>query len=291
LTCAEYRSRYLSAHADGELGPEELSAAEAHVGGCEQCRGLLGDERALKKLVRMHAGAVRSPTDLRIAIRGAMERATDSEARTSGRLSALRRSRLRWRSPAVWVPTALAAGIALIVLVPRMLDEGLDAPTAGPIITAPGKGAQSPGSVPEFDIAIAALEQSNQRFEPNVPSGSFAEISNAYLKANMPAIVLNFNPAGFKLVGGRLDELPDGRLVTRTFYRGELGSILCNRFQARGMEAPPGAGHKSGEHHYYNYRGYSICVSFDAAGRFVCVIVSDVPYETFMRRVMFAAGY
>ncbi|MGH7949804.1 MAG: hypothetical protein ACREQF_11300, partial [Candidatus Binataceae bacterium] len=91
---------------------------------------------------------------------------------------------------------------------------------------------------------------------------------------------------GFTLVGGRLDRLPDGRIVTRTFYRGDRGVILCSRFQANGMEAPPHAAREVEGHYYYSYRGYSICVSFDAVGRFVCLLVSNVPLKTFVQDVV-----
>ncbi len=286
MNCAEYIENFLAAHADGELEGDELRAAELHLAGCAKCRGLLADERALKALLRSKVGVLRTPAELRATLRSALDAADGpDESREGSRLGRPARSRLKLHSPGVWVPLALAAGIALFMLVPRALYRETPAMVSQATATLQPVPL-TPGGVPEFDIAIASLEQFNRRFEPNVPSDSFGNISDAFLRAKMPGLVLNFRPSGFMLIGGRLDRLPDGRLVTRTYYRGDRGVILCSRFLAKGMQAPPNLDHEVAGHYYYRYRGYSISVSFDATDKFVCVLVSNVQLKTFTRDVI-----
>ncbi|MGH7864131.1 MAG: anti-sigma factor family protein [Candidatus Binataceae bacterium] len=283
MNCADYIENFLAAHADGELDGGELRAAEEHLARCAKCRELLAQERAIKELVRARVGVVRTPAELRAALRSALDSVDAGDA--PGRV----RAGVKLRSPGVWVPLALAAGIALFMLVPRALYRPSET-LIGQATETPNQVPLTAGGVPEFDVAIAAIETFNARFEPNVPSDSFGHISNAFLRAKMPGLVLNFMPAGFKLIGGRLDRMPDGRVVTRTFYRGERGLILCSRFRAEGMQPPSNLDHEVEGHYYYGYRGYSICLSFDAAGRFVCLLVSSVPLQPFVQDVILGPG-
>jgi len=291
LNCADYIENFLAAHADGELVGDELRAAQEHVAQCAKCRELLAQERALKALVRTRVGVLRTPAELRATLRSALDSADGVQAGAGGGDFGSRSAgRLKLRSPGVWVPLAVAAAIALFMLVPRALYRQTETVISQATAT-PQAVPLTPGGVPEFDIAIATIEQFNRRFEPNVTSDSFGHISDAFMRAKMPGLVLNFMPAGFKLVGGRLDRLPDGRLVTRTYYRGELGVILCSRFLANGMQAPPNLDHEVQGYYYYRYRGYSICVSFDAAGKFACVLLSNLPLKTFVQDVLAPSGH
>lgn len=286
MNCADYIENFLAAHADGELVGDELRAAEGHIAQCAKCRELLAQERALKALVRTRVGVLRTPAELRATLRSALDSADGAQGGAGGGdFSRRGGGRLKLRSPGVWVPLAVAAGIALFMLVPRALYRQTETVISRATAT-PQAVPLTPGGVPEFDIAIATIEQFNRRFEPNVPSDSFGHISDAFLGAKMPGLVLNFKPAGFKLIGGRLDRLPDGRLVTHTYYRGELGVILCSRFLASGMPTPPNMDHEVEGDYYYSYRGYSISVSFDAMDKFVCVLVSDVPLQVFVQDVI-----
>src|SRR5579863_6956419 len=94
LNCGEYIDEYLAAHADGELSMRERRAADEHVGGCSRCRAQLADERALKALIRQHAGAVKTPGGVRLQIRAAL--AEIGNFRDGGRETAMRRAATAW---------------------------------------------------------------------------------------------------------------------------------------------------------------------------------------------------
>ena len=43
-----------------------------------------------------------------------------------------------------------------------------------------------------------------------------------------------------------------------------------------------------GEHHYYQYRGYSVCLSYPRGG-FICILVSQRPMKEFVQDVIESA--
>ena len=91
-----------------------------------------------------------------------------------------------------------------------------------------------------FDIAIDHYAQFVEHFEPNVKSDSPADISDAYMDHQLPGFLWNFQQSGYKLIGGRLDRLPDGSPVAYTFYRGDTGTILCTYMKSHGLQPPDG---------------------------------------------------
>ena len=84
--------------------------------------------------------------------------------------------------------------------------------------------AESRNSIPRSPIS----QKFDHHFNPNVPSNSYGDIAGAYVDAHMPGYIWNFNSSGLRLVGGRLDKLPDGRTVTFTFYKGEGNSLAVH---------------------------------------------------------------
>ena len=199
MNCREYIERLLSAHADGELTGAELRDAEAHVASCKECAARLRDERTLKSLVHQHAGAVETPSAVRAKLlvllaeeaargEGAMASGSDSHrgpTRERG-LRALRR-------PAIWIPMSIAAAFALALYGAR--DGTLPARQV--------KVVYHPGGNPDFDTAVAYFEKFNHHFDPNVPSRTYGEVAGAYVDAQMPGYIWNFNSSGLTLVGGQ----------------------------------------------------------------------------------------
>jgi hypothetical protein len=142
------------------------------------------------------------------------------------------------------------------------------------------------GAVPAFDAAIARYEHFDAHFVPNVPSSSPADISDAYLDHQMPGLLWNLQPSGYRLVGGRLDRLPDGSLAAFTFYRGEGTSILCAFMKAHGMQTPQGATQTVAGHSYYIYKGYRLCFSYYPRGDFISVLVSRNTMPNFVQDIL-----
>lgn len=270
MNCTEYITAYLSAHADGELSGDELRRAQEHAGGCARCSRRLAEERQLKALVRKHAGAAALPAHLRERL----SRALDEESH--GRAGGI----ARLRRPAVWIPVAIAASVAIaIVLVRGIAIE----PGGQPTHVAAHTG------VADFDYAIAKYDAFTRGFHPNVPSSSFAEVGEAYSDAHMPGFIWDFHRSGIDLRGGRLDKLPDGRKVTYTFYAGRGGSILCMRFRVPNLVPPPGAAQVMADHYFYRYGDYVVCASYSVLGDFTCLLVSRAPLDQMVQNIMIAS--
>ena len=145
-----------------------------------------------------------------------------------------------------------------------------------------------PGGNPDFDTAIAYFEKFNHHFDPNVPSRTYSEVAGAYVDAKMPGYIWNFNSSGLKLVGGRIDKLPDQRPATFTFYQGANASLLCTRYKVTEFNPPAGPVREIDGHLFYSYYGYSICYSYSPIGRFVCLLITRQPVKQLLDSVEFA---
>jgi hypothetical protein len=310
VDCKEYISEYLAAHADNELTAQERHAAEDHLGGCPGCRARLADERALKALVRQHVGIVKTPADVRRSIRAALAEVSErgflgwNRRDSFGAIASARQAaepvdkRLaRLNRPWMW------ASVAASILVLVVLIAGLDMFS---------RRASREILVPAFDRAISKFALFERDFEPNVPSDAFSDhdgisyawvvdrdsltplsdkvddVVRAYREADMPADIYHFEQSGYGLAGGRLERLPDGRLVTYTLYAGYQGNILSICYRNARMAAPVGAVYASGEHSFYDYMGYSICLTFYPTGHFVSILISRQPLQQLVRTVTLA---
>ena len=138
--------------------------------------------------------------------------------------------------------------------------------------------------LPSTSLSITT-SSSSSHFEPNIKSNAPADISDAYMEHELPGFVWNFQRVGYKLIGGRVDHLTDGTPVAYTFYRGDNGTILCTYMKSHGLQPPPGelqqpdqpSGY-AGEHHYYQYKGYRVCLSYPRSGC-ICILVTQQPMQ------------
>jgi hypothetical protein len=287
VECGTYIEQYLSAHADGELTGEELRAAEEHVAHCDECRQLLAEERALKRTLHDRLATLKAPAQVRDRIRTALdaELARESAAPAAG---SRRPSRSRWMRPAVWVPSAIAAllivGLAVWKMTNRPAPQYAAVEPQKPAAQPTPQEATAAGSIPMFDVAVRHIESFDRKFQPNVPSDSPADISDAYLNHKMPGYLWNFGPGGYRLVGGRLEQLPNGKMAAFTYYHGDRDSILCTYMHAPGP-LPGGALHEGDAHSYYVYKGYSICISRYPRGDFICLLITRSPMDQFMETI------
>ena len=278
MDCGTYIENYLSAHADGELAGEELRAAEEHVAGCHECRESLEAERALKRLLHDHLSNLKTPNEVRSRILMALDREPTTTVRAEPRPTIRSGSRVRWLRPQIWIPGAIAA--LLLIAVTRLRTVS----PPGHEETTPLEEVTATEAVPIFDMAGHHLDSFQRKFEPNVPSGSAGEISGAYLDHKMPGYLWNFGPEGYQMQGGRLETMPDGRGAALTYYRGDKGGILCTYMHYDGP-FPGGAINEGGDHTFYVYKGYSICLSKYPRGDFVCILISRRPMDEFMQTV------
>jgi hypothetical protein len=274
VDCTSYIEKYLSAHVDGELSAAELREVEEHLAGCVNCRARFAEERAVKALLRERAEMRRTPPIVRgsiLAALDAVDAADASNAAGRDRDRADGDDRTGWfsiRRARVWVPTAIAA-MAVFAFV---------------ILHGAG-GPPSAHAIPPFDVAIEHYEHFDQRFEPNIKSTLPADLSDAYMDHQLPGFLWNFQHIGYKLMGGRIDRLEDGSSVAYTFYRGDNGPILCTYMKSHGLQPPGGEIQEIGGHHCYQYKGYSVCLSYPH-GDFICILVSRRPMKEFMQDIV-----
>ncbi|MBV8056073.1 MAG: zf-HC2 domain-containing protein [Deltaproteobacteria bacterium] len=167
-------------------------------------------------------------------------------------------------------------------------------------------------SVPVFDFAIGRFNQLSQEFSPNVPAEAFRrddsayfawveesdplrhvsaelpDISASYEKMQMPPEFCDFAMAGYELVGGRIDRMPDGDPVTYTLYRNQVSSILSIGLKQR--FSVPHDGYWFDTHALYSYRGYSICLTIYPNGHFASIIVARMPMVELLRDIATSDG-
>ncbi len=282
MDCKTYIDKYLSAHVDGELSAEELREAEEHLAGCVNCRARFAEERAVKTLLRERAEMRRTPPMVRGSILAALDAIDSDDAKqVAGRgqdrsASADRGGFLSMRRARVWAPIAIAA-VAVFAFV----------------ILHGGRGTTPAQAIPPFDLAINNYAQFVEHFEPNLKASTPADLSDTYMEHQLPGFVWDFRQRGYKMVGARLDRMPDGSPVAYTFYRGDSGTILCTYMKSHGLRPPPGEAQDlgvdtsayGGEHHYYQYKGYSVCLSYPRTGC-ICILVSQHPMKQFVQDVV-----
>jgi Putative zinc-finger len=310
LDCRDYIDQYLSAHADNELTPSERRSVEDHLAGCAACRSRLADERTLKALVRQHSGIVKSPADVRLRIRAALGAMV--EANLAGGRSRDRHERSR---PFGEAPAGITRRIVSQARRVRVWGPVVAAATLiGLLVLFNGRTRQVRAE-PAFELAIAKCDSFARDFMPNVPAEAYSsesgsdfawvvntdpnkrvsdaleDVADSYMRANMPDNLYNFDGSGYVLDGGRVDHLPNGRPVTYTLYRGSGGSsdvILNICFKDPRMMLPVGAINWIETHSFYQYKGYSFCVTFYPTGHFVSIVVAHMPVAKLIRGVALA---
>ena len=88
------------------------------------------------------------------------------------------------------------------------------------------------------------------------------------------------------------------RPVAYTFYRGESGDDFVHLHEVARLRHPPPSGAARevadssfyGAHNYYQYRGYSICLSYPP-GDFMCVLISRRPMNQFVQDIVALAEF
>jgi Putative zinc-finger len=286
VNCEEYITNYLSAHADGELTPEEERAVAEHLGsgpsdGCAVCWARLAEERQLKMLIKRQAATVKTPQELRARIDAALDR-LDRGLGPRWVGAAVVRELGR---PRTWIPIAAAA----VLVVALFVGGGL--PGIHRSTRPPGDGISAIPAIEALDEAVYSYETFETAFRPNVPSHSLAAIATAYGEAEMPDLMWNFQFAGYGVVGGRIDRLPDGNPVTYTLYHGRDSDILCTRYKASDFAVPPNAIGEIHGHLLYEYKGYSLCVTVSEQGRFICVLTTSEPMDQLRHDISLARAF
>jgi hypothetical protein len=141
------------------------------------------------------------------------------------------------------------------------------------------------------DRSVSGHDDSNYAWvmERDSPmSGESEDLARSYREANVPEDIFDFAAAGYGLYGGRIEQLANSDQVTYTLYRGEKGQLLSVCLHAPGFAAPVGASYWVGQHTFYQYKGYSICLTFHPEGHFISILVAHEPAIDLLRDVTLA---
>jgi hypothetical protein len=247
----EYIERYLDPHASNEPSAEELLAISDHVASCKECESLLPTEHATRLMIQENVRVIPAPDALRQRILTSL----DAVDRAEARIARVR----RFSRPQLWVAAAsLAACLTLI------------------IFNLQKRSAESP----VFDAAIASYVDSERKFVPTVGIESTDDLAVALVNQFGVPLVWDFSSIGLTSQGGRIDKLPDGKVVAYSLYKGSKGSLLCIINRREAFRFPSGDQVVKGIH-IYRYKGYSIAVT-DRYSVF-CVMVTDLPIADLAR--------
>ena len=242
----EYIDQYLSAHADRELDGVELQAVTAHLETCPPCGVEFDRERELKRRLRQALAPTPAPAALRARIVAQLDRAPRAPRRYL-----------------LWAPAlALAAAAALVVI-----------------------RIQFPSHIPAaIDLAAAGYSQAMAQFAPTLSAATPVALAAKVSKqAGFTVGLWDFSPAGFKLVGSRVEHQAAGRVVIYTFYRGPEGSILCMLTPRAGLLVPANTVAPNGVHQFVSAGGLTYVIT--QAGSVLCVLVSRMSMPKMMEVV------
>ena len=250
------------------------------------------------KGISLRGDATRQPAFYTIRRQAAAPRnscnETASRTNSARRWLAIQLQRVRYLAPVGFVIIVLAASTVMFQANFRNMS-GQSAP-------------DYQKSIPAFDFAIDRFNQLSQWFSPNVPAEAFSpgdgayfawveesdplrhvsaelpDISASYEKVQMPPEFCDFALAGYELIGGRIDRMPDGEPVTYTLYRNQTNSILS--IGLKQQFSAPLDGYWFSTHALYSYRGYSICLTIYPVGHFASIIIARAPMVELLRDVV-----
>jgi anti-sigma factor RsiW len=257
VDCKEYIETLLTADTDGELTVEEAKAASEHLVICPECTQRLASERTLKAFVRRRIPIVATPENVRRQINSELDRPV--APRSGARLQMIR--------PAMrWAPMAIAAVLLVIILFARSSQKA---------------------EIPAFNQAVASYVAMQENFLPTVSPQSGTTLGQHYnewltQQIGMPLRAWPFDKIGYQFVGGKTGHLPDGRPIVYTVYSGPEGEIICGYHRDPHFVVPPG-GQTVSVHHFYRYKGMSICLSVE--GDMLCILTSRMPLDDFIRAI------
>jgi anti-sigma factor (TIGR02949 family) len=227
VQCAE--SLRVQAYFDGEVDAISAADIERHVANCGECRALLGDLERVRAALRKDLSVERAPLELRANIAQALDRESAAEV---PRLEVPRpaanprnrRVRSFWAGALGGVgATALAAGLAMFLLVPRLAN-----PLTDELVNAHVRSL-----MPAHLIDVVSTDR-------HTVKPWFAG------HADVSPVVADFESQGYRLVGGRVDYLDHQRSAVVVYQH---GAHVINVFSwAANGRTLPGNATRSGYH-------------------------------------------
>ena len=249
MPCAE--SLRVQAYFDAEVDAVSAADIERHIEHCAECRALLKDLEQVRSVLRRDSTYVRTPPELRANILRALdeeyaagapaaegpaaeETALDAErAPRAERVPGVKRKERAspaWRMRPFWAGalggvggTAIAATFAFMLLVPRLTNPLLDE-----LVSAHVRSL-----MPSHLIDVVSTDK-------HTVKPWFAG------HADVSPVVADFEPRGYRLIGGRVDYLDHQRSAVVVYQH---GAHVINVFSWAGHDrALPADTTRSGYH-------------------------------------------
>lgn len=191
----------LGAYRDKELSPEERRAVARHLEGCRTCSTALADDERIARSLRQ-LGRSPAPPHLAARIIAGIERSGSTSLASIGSQSKPRTRARDLGSMARYV-ASLAAACVLSMLATWWLVTG----------------SRQDADI-ERDVASAHIRSLIQDAQIQVASSDQHTVRPWFAgRADFSPDVKDLSPAGFSLIGGRLDYVADRRVVATVYTR------------------------------------------------------------------------
>jgi anti-sigma factor RsiW len=228
MQCAE--SLRVQAYFDAEVDALAAAEIERHIEHCAECKALLQDLEQVRLVLRRDSAYVRTPPELRARVMSVLDEEGAAEPQAARQVPASRRVASRRPPRSFWAGalggiggTALAAACAFFLLVPRFTNPLLDELM----------NAHERSLMPAHLIDVESTDK-------HTVKPWFAG------HADVSPVVADFEPQGYKLIGGRADYL-DGQRSAVVVY--QHGAHIINVFSWAGAgHGPPSNVNRNGYH-------------------------------------------
>jgi anti-sigma factor RsiW len=197
VQCPE--SLRVQAYFDDEVDSVTAAGIEQHMEHCAECRALLQDLEQLRAAMQQELPYLRAPA----ALRARLSRALDQE-RAAESSRGLRWPRWRWPVQSFWVgsfsggfATAAVAILAFVIWAPRFAN-----PLADDLV-----GAHLRSLMPDHLIDVVSTDK-------HTVKPWFAG------HTDVSPVVADFEPQGYRLIGGRADYLDHQRAAVVVYQHG-----------------------------------------------------------------------
>ena len=195
MQCAE--SLRIQAYFDSEVDAVSAAEIERHLEHCAECRALLSDLEQVRSVLRRDVNYARTPPLLRAKLMRALDQETEARRRKDPKL-------FIWRAASFWVGaaggiggTAIAATVAFLLLAPPLFN-----PLVNDLVSAHVRSL-----MPAHLIDVVSTDK-------HTVKPWFAG------HADVSPVVADFEPQGYKLIGGRADYLDHQRAAVVVYQHG-----------------------------------------------------------------------
>jgi anti-sigma factor RsiW len=195
VQCAE--SLRIQAYFDSEVDAVAAAEIERHLEHCAGCRALLSDLEQVRSVLRRDVEYARAPPLLRARVARALDQESAARRPKDPKLKVWR-ARTFWAGAAGGIGgTAIAASIAFLLLAPPLLN-----PVINDLVSAHARSL-----MPAHLIDVVSTDK-------HTVKPWFAG------HADVSPVVADFEPQGYKLIGGRADYLDHQRAAVVVYQHG-----------------------------------------------------------------------